>query len=66
MVSTLAIYSECPGLNLGGETRYPDKDFRGFSQSLQANFGIVPEIPRPSDFIIIHPAIGRYIVCVVK
>jgi hypothetical protein len=33
---------EVLGLNLDSDTGYPERVFRGFSQSLQANSGIVP------------------------
>jgi hypothetical protein len=41
MVSTSASYS-VPGSNLGPETGYPDRGFRGFPHSFHANVVIVP------------------------
>lgn len=47
MVSTPATYSGCPGSNLGPEMGYHES-LSGFSQSLQANAGVVSQIrPRP-------------------
>jgi hypothetical protein len=50
---------EIPGADLGPETGYLDHDFRRFSQSRQANAGIVPSklghncfLANPSQFII--------------
>lgn len=44
MVSTLLNIREVQGSSLGPETGYPDGDFRGFTQSLQANYEIEPYI----------------------
>jgi hypothetical protein len=46
------VFGKVPGSNLGLKTDYLDDVFRGFSQFLQANAGIVPEImPRPLNSI---------------